>query len=125
MHTPRSSTRARTRRLPLALLATLTASAALFAAQPAVARVADPYTQGQSRMDQADPFTQGQQQTNKADLFTQGADRQADTYGYLSWRGDRFDPYTQGTNQPRSDARGVLAWHRDSSYPTDPQSSRA
>lgn len=116
---------ARTRRLSLALLATLTASAALFAAQPAAARAADPYTQGQSRMDKADPFTQGQMRSDKADPFTQGADRQADTYGYLSWRRDRFDPYAEGTDQQRTDARGVLAWRGDSTYPSDPQSARA
>jgi len=123
MHTPRSF--ARTRRLSLALLATLTASAALFAAQPAAAaRGADPYTQGQSRLDKVDPYTQGQKQQDKADPFTQGADRQADTYGYLSWKGDRFDPYAQGADQQRTDTRSVLAWHGDSTYPSNPQSAR-
>ncbi|MGM3274806.1 hypothetical protein [Ralstonia sp. 24A2] len=123
MHTTRSF--ARPRRLSLALLATLTASAALFAAQPvAAARSADPYTQGQSRLDKVDAYTQGHKQ-DKADPFTQGADRQADTYGYLSWRRDRFDPYAQGADQQRADTRGVLAWRGDSTYPSNPQSARA
>lgn len=50
----------------LAAVAMLSASAALLSAQPAAAAKADPYTQG--------------------------ADRQADTYGYLSWSGDMSYP---------------------------------
>ncbi len=123
MHTTRSF--ARTRRLSLALLATLTASAALFAAQPAAAaRSFDPYTQGQSRLDKVDAYTQGSKQ-DKADPFTQGADRKADTYGYLSWRRDRFDPYAQGADQQHAGTQDALAWNRDSTYPSIPQGARA
>ena len=43
------------------------------------------------RLDKVDAYTQGQKQ-DKADPFTQGADRQADTYGYLSWNGDASYP---------------------------------
>lgn len=42
------------------------------------------------------------------DPYTQGTDRQADTYGYLSWKGDRFDPYTQGTDR-QADTYGYLS----------------
>jgi uncharacterized protein YfaQ (DUF2300 family) len=100
-----------TRRLTLALLATLSASAALFIAQPASAAQAkyDPYTQGA---------------VDKTDPFTQGADRQADTYGYLSWKYDRFDPYAQGADRQTS-AHDVLAWRGDTSYPGSTDGARA
>jgi len=101
-----------TRRISLALLATLSASAALFIAQPASAAQTkyDPYTQGASAVDKTDPFTQGR-------------DRQADTYGYLSWKYDRFDPYAQGADR-QTTAHEVLAWRGDASYPGDAQGAR-
>lgn len=101
----------RTRRLSLALLATLSASAALFLAQPASAAQA-----------KVDPYTQGA--VDKANPFTQGADRQADTYGYLAWKYDRFDPYGQGADR-RSDAHDLLAWRGDTNYPSDARGARA
>ncbi|CAJ0696051.1 hypothetical protein LMG19089_01610 [Ralstonia edaphis] len=100
-----------TRRISQALLATLSASAALFIAQPASAAQAkyDPYTQGA---------------VDKTDPFTQGADRQADTYGYLSWKYDRFDPYAQGADR-QSSAHDVLAWRGDTRYPSTTDGSSA
>jgi uncharacterized protein YfaQ (DUF2300 family) len=92
-----------TRRVSLALLATLSASAALFIAQPAAA--AQP---------KLDPYTQGA--VDRTDPYTQGADRQADTYGYLSWKYDRYDPYGQGADRP-SRAHETLAWRGDTRYP--------
>ncbi|KAF3461852.1 twin-arginine translocation protein [Ralstonia pseudosolanacearum] len=78
----------------------LSASAALLSAQPAAAAQGsvDPYTQG--AVAKADPYTDGaakfdvytQGAAAKADPYTQGADRQADTYGYLSWSGDMSYP---------------------------------
>lgn len=100
-----------TRRVSLALLATLSASAALFLAQPASA--------AQPRFD---PYTQGA--IDKTDPYTQGADRQADTYGYLSWKYDRFDPYGQGADRQTS-AHDVLAWRGDTSYPGSAAGARA
>ncbi len=96
-----------TRRLSLALLATLSASAALFAAQPATA--------AQTKFD---PYTQGA--VDKTDPFTQGADRQADTYGYLSWKYDRFDPYGQSSDR-QTRAHDLLAWRGDATFPGDAQ----
>ena len=105
-----------TRRVSLALLATLSASAALFIAQPAAA--------AQPRFD---PYTQGA--VDRTDPYTQGADRQADTYGYLSWKNDRFDPYTQGAAgkadpytdgaDRQADTHGYLSWNGDATYPKD------
>ncbi|ANA34910.1 hypothetical protein R82526_01461 [Ralstonia mannitolilytica] len=89
-----------TRRVSLALLATLSASAALFIAQPAAA---------------AQP---------RFDPYTQGADRQADTYGYLSWKYDRYDPYGQGADRP-SGAHETLAWRGDTRYPGGTDGARA
>ncbi|MHA6908030.1 twin-arginine translocation protein [Ralstonia pseudosolanacearum] len=88
------------RRTLLAAVAMLSASAALLSAQPAAAAQgsADPYTQGAAA--KADPYTDGaakfdvytQGAATQADPYTQGADRQADTYGYLSWNGDASYP---------------------------------
>ncbi|MDF6874664.1 hypothetical protein NLR03_23945, partial [Escherichia coli] len=61
---------------------------------------------------------------DKTDPFTQGADRQADTYGYLSWKYDRFDPYAQGADR-QANAHDVLAWRGDTSYPGGNDGSRA
>ncbi|MBO1765134.1 hypothetical protein JQN64_28605, partial [Escherichia coli] len=84
----------------LAAVTMLSASAALLSAQPAAAAQGsvDPYTQG--AVAKADPYTDGaakfdvytQGAAAKADPYTQGADRQADTFGYLSWNGDMSYP---------------------------------
>ena len=80
----------------LALVATVSASAALLSAQPAAAAQAkEPYTNGQA-VTKADPYTQGA--AAKYDVYTQGADRQADTYGYLSWNGDASYPKDAASN---------------------------
>ncbi|AEG70378.1 twin-arginine translocation pathway signal; protein [Ralstonia solanacearum Po82] len=88
------------RRTLLAAVAMLSTSAALLSAQPAAAAQGsvDPYTQG--AVAKADPYTDGaakfdvytQGAAAKADPYTQGGDRQADTYGYLSWNGDTSYP---------------------------------
>jgi len=118
------------RRSLLALVATVSVSAALLSAHPAMAAVqgnadrytqgavakADPYTDGAAK---ADPYTDGA--AAKFDPYTQGADRQADTYGYLSWNGDKTyprDPYTQGADR-QADTYGYLSWSGDTSYPKD------
>jgi len=102
-----------TRRLSLAWLAALSASAALFAAQPATATQTkfDPYTQGQCAGDKTDPYAQG-------------SDRQADTYGYLSWKYDRFDPYEQ-TSDRQTRSHDLLAWRGDATFPGGAQGPRA
>lgn len=89
-----------TRRLALAWLAALSASAGLFLAQPAAAA-----------QTQADPYTQG-------------GDRQADTYGYLAWKYDRFDPYGQGADRQTS-AHEALAWRGDTRYPGSTEGAHA
>ena len=67
------------RRAGLALVALISASAALLS-QPAAAVV-------QPNFD-APAATQ----SGRFDPYTQGADRQVDTYGYLSWNGDASYP---------------------------------
>ncbi|MGM3275192.1 hypothetical protein [Ralstonia sp. 24A2] len=141
------------RRILLAAVAAVSASAALLSASPAVAgQVKEPYTNGQAAA-KADPYTDGA--AAKFDPYTQGADRQADTYGYLSWKGDRFDPYTQGAvgkadpytdgaiakadpytdgaaakfdpytqgADRQADTYGYLSWNGDTSYPKDAASN--
>lgn len=67
------------RRAVLAMVATVSASATLLS-QPATASI-------QPNFD-APAATQA----GRFDPYTQGADRQADTYGYLSWNGDASYP---------------------------------
>lgn len=67
------------RRAVLAMVATVSASATLLS-QPATASI-------QPNFD-APAATQA----GRFDPYTQGTDRQADTYGYLSWNGDASYP---------------------------------
>jgi uncharacterized protein YfaQ (DUF2300 family) len=99
------------RRALLAMVATVSASAALLS-QPATASI-------QPNFD-APAATQA----GRFDPYTQGADRQADTYGYLSWKNDRFDPYSQGADR-QADTYGYLSWNGDASYPNGGAASRA
>jgi len=99
------------RRAVLAMVATVSASAALLS-QPATASI-------QPNFD-APAATQA----GRFDPYTQGADRQADTYGYLSWKSDRFDPYSQGADR-QADTYGYLSWNGDASYPNGGAASRA
>ena len=99
------------RRALLAMVATASASAALLS-QPATASI-------QPNFD-APAATQA----GRFDPYTQGADRQADTYGYLSWKNDRFDPYSQGADR-QADTYGYLSWNGDASYPNGGAASRA
>lgn len=93
------------RRALLAMVATVSASAALLS-QPATASI-------QPNFD-APAATQA----GRFDPYTQGADRHADTYGYLSWKNDRFDPYSKGADR-QADTYGYLSWNGDASYPKD------
>lgn len=99
------------RRVVLAMVATVSASAALLSL-PAAASI-------QPNFD-APAATQA----GRFDPYTQGADRQADTYGYLSWKNDRFDPYSQGADR-QADTYGYLSWSGDANYPKDGAASRA
>ena len=99
------------RRAALALVATLSASATLLSAQPAAAS------------EQPNFDAPAATQAGRFDPYTQGADRQADTYGYLSRAGDRFDPYSQGADR-QADTYGYLAWNGDTSYPNGSTASR-
>ena len=99
-----------TRRLSLAWLATLSASAALFAALPASAT-----------QPKFDTYTQGA--VDKTDPFTQGADRQADTRGTLSWKYDRYDPYGQGADR-QTGTDDLLTWRGDTRYPSSAEGAR-
>jgi len=99
------------RRTVLALVASVSASAALLS-QPVAASI-------QPNFD-APAATQA----GRFDPYTQGADRQADTYGYLSRVGDRFDPYSQGADR-QADTYGYLSWNGDARYPKDDAASRA
>ncbi|MGM3276898.1 hypothetical protein [Ralstonia sp. 24A2] len=124
------------RRAALALVATLSASATLLSAQPAAASEQpnfdapaatqagrfDPYTQGADR--QADTYGYLSRAGDRFDPYSQGADRQADTYGYLSRAGDRFDPYSQGADR-QADTYGYLSWNGDTRYPNGSTASRA
>ena len=100
------------RRAALALVAPLSASATLLSAQPAAAA------------EQPNFNAPAATQAGRFDPYTQGADRQADTYGYLSRAGDRFDPYSQGADR-QADTYGYLSWNGDVSYPNGGAASRA
>ena len=68
------------RRAVLAMVATVSASAALLSAQPAAASI-------QPNFD-----APAAAQAGRFDPYAQGTDRQADTYGDLSWNGDASYP---------------------------------
>nr|WP_311526790.1 hypothetical protein [uncultured Ralstonia sp.] len=98
------------RRTVLALVALVSASAALLS-QPAAASIQPNYD--------APAATQA----GRFDPYTQGADRQADTYGYQSWKNDRFYPYSEGADR-QADTYGYLSWNGDASYPRGGAASR-
>ena len=123
------------RRTMLALVATVSASAALLSQPvsasiqpnfdaPAAAQAGrfDPYTQGADR--QAGTYGTLSWKNDRFDPYSQGADSGADTYGYVAGRNDYLDPYPQGADR-QADAHGYLSWSGDVSYPNGGSASRA